>query len=119
MTVTGLKMNAPASIDERSFRKLLSRNVGLPLAVGVLSAALFVVMVSYLLSVIRWVEHSDRVISNANDAVRLTVDLETGMRGFLITGDEHFLDPYAVAKPQINVQLKGLQELVSDNPQQS
>ena len=118
MTVTGLKMNAPASIDERSFRKLLSRNVGLPLAVGVLSAALFVVMVSYLLSVIRWVEHSDRVISNANDAVRLTVDLETGMRGFLITGDEHFLDPYAVAKPQINVQLKGLQELVSDNPQQ-
>ena len=40
-------------------------------------AALFVVMVSYLLSVIRWVEHSDRVISNANEAVRLTVDLET------------------------------------------
>ena len=118
MTVTGLKMNSPASIDERSFRKLLSRNVGLPLAVGALSAALFVVMVSYLLSVIRWVEHSDRVISNANEAVRLTVDLETGMRGFLITGDEHFLDPYAVAKPQINVQLKGLQELVSDNPQQ-
>ncbi len=111
-------MNSPASIDERSFRKLLSRNVGLPLAVGVLSAALFVVMVSYLLSVIRWVEHSDRVISNANEAVRLTVDLETGMRGFLITGDEHFLDPYAVAKPQINVQLKSLQELVSDNPQQ-
>ena len=63
-------MKSPASIDERSFRKLLSRNVGLPLAVGVLSAALFVVMVSYLLSVIRWVEHSDRVISNANDAVR-------------------------------------------------
>ena len=118
MTFTGLKMNSPASIDERSFRKLLSRNVGLPLAVGALSAALFVVMVSYLLSVIRWVEHSDRVISNANEAVRLTVDLETGMRGFLITGDEHFLDPYAVAKPQINVQLKGLQELVSDNPQQ-
>ena len=118
MTVTGLKMNSPASIDERSFRKLLSRNVGLPLAVGALSAALFVVMVSYLLSVIRWVEHSDRVISNANEAVRLTVDLESGMRGFLITGDEHFLDPYAVAKPQINVQLKGLQELVSDNPQQ-
>ena len=111
-------MNAPASIDERSFRKLLSRNVGLPLAVGVLSAVLFVVMISYLLSVIKWVEHSDRVISNTNEAVRLTVDLETGMRGFLITGDEHFLDPYAVAKPQILAQLQGLQELVIDNPQQ-
>ena len=111
-------MNAPASIDERSFRKLLNRNVGLPLAVGVLSAVLFVVMVSYLLSVISWVEHSDRVISNANEAAKLTIDLETGMRGYLITGDEHFLDPYIVAKPQISAQLKSLQELVSDNPQQ-
>ncbi|MGO3533230.1 CHASE3 domain-containing protein, partial [Pseudomonas helleri] len=111
-------MNSPASIDERSFRKLLSRNVGLPLAVGVMSAVLFVVMISYLLSVLKWVEHSDRVISNTNEAIRLTVDLETGMRGFLITGDEHFLDPYAVAKPQILAQIQGLQELVSDNPQQ-
>ena len=111
-------MKSPAPIDERSFRKLLSRNVGLPLAVGVLSAVLFVVMISYLLSVIRWVEHSDRVISNANEAARLTVDLETGMRGYLITGDEHFLDPYVVAKPQIVAQLQSLQELVSDNPQQ-
>lgn len=111
-------MKSPASIDERSFRKLLTRNIGLPLAVGVLSAVLFVVMISYLLSVIRWVEHSDRVITNANEAARLTIDLETGMRGYLITGDEHFLDPYIVAKPQIVAQLQGLQELVSDNPQQ-
>ena len=111
-------MKSPASIDERSFRKLLTRNIGLPLAVGVLSAVLFVVMISYLLSVIRWVEHSDRVITNANEAARLTIDLETGMRGYLITGDEHFLDPYVVAKPQIVAQLQSLQELVSDNPQQ-
>lgn len=111
-------MNAPASVDERSFRKLLSRNVGLPLGVGVLSAVLFVVMISYLLSIIQWLQHTDRVISNANEAIKLTVDLETGMRGFLITGDEHFLDPYEVAKPQITAQLRGLEELVSDNPQQ-
>ena len=111
-------MKSPTSIDERSFRKLLSRNVGLPLAVGVLSAVLFVVMISYLLSVIRWVEHSDRVITNANESAKITLDLETGMRGYLITGDEHFLDPYVVAKPQIVAQLESLQELVSDNPQQ-
>lgn len=111
-------MNAPASVDEQSFRKLLSRNVGLPLGVGVLSAVLFVAMISYLLSVIQWVEHTDRVINNANEAVKLSVDLETGMRGFLITGDEHFLDPYEVAKPQILGQLRSLQGLVSDNPQQ-
>lgn len=75
-------------------------------------------LITYLLSVIQWVQHTDRVINNLNEAARLTIDLETGMRGFLITGDEHFLDPYEVAKPRIISELRGLQELVADNPQQ-
>ncbi len=111
-------MTPALSVDEKSFRKLLSRNVALPLSVGVLSAVFFVVLITYLLSVIQWVEHTDRVINNLNETSKLTVDLETGMRGFLITGDEHFLDPYEVAKPRIIADLRNLQELVADNPQQ-
>ncbi|MCE4052646.1 response regulator [Pseudomonas sp. Au-Pse12] len=111
-------MIRPSSVDEQSFRKLLTRNVSLPLGVGVLSAVFFVSLITYLLSVIQWVQHTDRVINNLNEAARLTIDLETGMRGFLITGDEHFLDPYEVAKPRIVSELRGLQELVADNPQQ-
>ncbi|MFW0754285.1 response regulator [Pseudomonas sp. H11T01] len=111
-------MTPPSSVDEQSFRKLLSRNVSLPLGVGVLSAVFFVSLITYLLSVIQWVEHTGRVINNANEAVKLTIDLETGMRGFLITGDEHFLDPYETAKPRIISELRGLQDLVADNPQQ-
>ena len=111
-------MIRPSSVDEQSFRKLLSRNIGLPLGVGVLSAVFFVSLITYLLSVIQWVQHTDRVINNLNESARLTIDLETGMRGFLITGDEHFLDPYEVAKPRILNDLRGLQELVEDNPQQ-
>ncbi|MCF4991315.1 GAF domain-containing protein, partial [Pseudomonas gessardii] len=111
-------MTPVASVDENSFRKLLSRNVGLPLGVGVLSAVFFVCLITYLLSVIQWVEHTDRVINNLNETSKLTVDLETGMRGFLITGDEHFLDPYEVAKPRIISDLRSLRELVADNPQQ-
>ncbi|KAA0945950.1 response regulator [Pseudomonas sp. ANT_H14] len=107
-----------SSVDEKSFRKLLSRNVALPLSVGVLSAVFFVCLITYLLSVIQWVGHTDRVINNLNETSKLTIDLETGMRGFLITGDEHFLDPYEVAKPRIISDLRGLQELVADNPQQ-
>ncbi len=94
-------MTPASSVDEKSFRTLLSRNVALPLGVGVLSAVFFVCLITYLLSVIQWVEHTDRVINNLNESSKLTVDLETGMRGFLITGDEHFLDPYEVAKPRI------------------
>jgi signal transduction histidine kinase/DNA-binding response OmpR family regulator/CHASE3 domain sensor protein len=107
-----------SAVDEQRFRKLLSRNVSLPLAVGVLSAAFFVILISYLLSAIQWVEHTDRVINNINRSLKLSVDMETGMRGFLLTGDERFLDPYEVAKPAINTELQGLEELVADNPEQ-
>ncbi|MCU1751249.1 response regulator [Pseudomonas sp. 6D_7.1_Bac1] len=108
-------MTSSSSVDEQSFRKLLSRNISLPLGMGVLSAVFFVSLITYLLSVIQWVEHTDRVINNANEAVKLTVDLETGMRGFLLSSDEHFLDPYETAKPRIIVALKTLQELTADN----
>ncbi|UZJ62510.1 response regulator [Pseudomonas sp. KU26590] len=107
-----------SAVDEQRFRKLLSRNVSLPLAVGVLSAAFFVILITYLLSAIQWVEHTDRVINNINRSLKLSVDMETGMRGFLLTGDERFLDPYEVAKPAIGSELKGLEELVADNPDQ-
>lgn len=112
-------MSSPSSVDEQRFRKLLSRNISLPLGVGAISAVFFVSLITYLLSVIQWVEHTDRVINNANEAVKLTVDLETGMRGYLLSGDEHFLDPYETAKPRIAVALNTLLELTADNPIQT
>lgn len=112
-------MTPASSVDEQRFRKLLSRNISLPLGLGLISAVFFVSLISYLLSTIQWVQHTDRVINNANDAVKLTVDLETGMRGFLLSGDEHFLDPYETAKPRIAVALNTLLELTADNPVQT
>ncbi|WP_339505039.1 response regulator [Pseudomonas sp. RL_105y_Pfl2_101] len=108
-----------SSVDEKSFRKLLSRNIGLPLGMGALSSVFFIILITYLLSVIQWVGHTDRVINNVNEAFKLSVDLETGMRGYLLSGDEHFLDPYEVAKPRIAVALDTLLELTADNPVQT
>ncbi|NIX95178.1 response regulator [Pseudomonas fulva] len=107
-----------ASMDQRSFRKLLSRNIGLPLGLGLLGAVAFVAVINYLLSAMQWVEHTDQVIGNANETLKLSIDMETGMRGFLITGDERFLDPYEVAKPRIFNSLQSLRSMVEDNPQQ-
>lgn len=112
-------MTTASSVDEQRFRKLLSRNISLPLGVGALSAVFFVALISYLLSVIQWVEHTDRVINNANEAVKLTVDQETGMRGFLLGGDEKFLEPYEMAKPKLAVTINTLLELTADNPVQT
>ncbi|MBU1331912.1 MAG: response regulator [Gammaproteobacteria bacterium] len=111
-------MNPMSTVDERSFRRVLRRNLALPLGIGVFTAVFFVGLIVYLLSVLKWVEHTDRVIGNAGEAVKLSIDLETGLRGFLITGDEAFLAPYEVAKPRIRAELESLAEQVADNPDQ-
>jgi CHASE3 domain sensor protein len=38
--------------------------------------------------------HSEEVLATANQLERLVVDLETGGRGFVITGQERFLEPW-------------------------
>ncbi|MES2933664.1 MAG: CHASE3 domain-containing protein [Pseudomonadota bacterium] len=79
---------------------------------GSVSALVFVTLIYYLLSVLNAVEHSERVIGNANEITKLTVDMETAMRGFVISGEESFLAPYQTAKPKIKVELAALTELV-------
>ncbi|KAB8038189.1 response regulator [Janthinobacterium aquaticum] len=108
-------MTTNTPIDTFSFRRILARNVTLPLVVGVLTALVFVGLIAYLLSALRSVEHSERVIGNANEVMKLSVDLETGMRGYLLTGDETFLAPFKSGKAKINVEMTTLLELVSDS----
>ncbi|MDO8039841.1 response regulator [Janthinobacterium sp. SUN137] len=109
-------MNTKTPIDSFSFRRILARNVTLPLVIGVITALVFVALIAYLLSALRSVEHSERVIGNANEVMKLSVDLETGMRGYLLTGDETFLAPYKSGKAKIAVEMNTLLELVSDSP---
>jgi len=66
----------------------------------------------------RWVEHTHKVIVEGHHLIKLLVDMETGERGFLITGKEHFLEPYHAAKLLWHEKLPLLKTLVSDNPEQ-
>ena len=112
-------MPAVPAIDPHGFRRILLRNIALPLLVGVVSIILFVALIGYLLSTLSRVEHSDRVIADTYAAAKLAVDQETGMRGFLLTGDEAFLEPYLAGKPQMRARLETLAAMVSDNPTQA
>ncbi|CAA2105254.1 response regulator [Variovorax paradoxus] len=111
-------MNTPTAIDPDAFERLLSRNIKLPLIGGVFGAVVFVGLILFLLNTIGWVEHTDRVARAASELQRQGIDMETGMRGFLITGDESFLEPYQSAAPRIKGDTEALRALVSDNRQQ-
>ncbi|MGZ3184350.1 MAG: response regulator [Telluria sp.] len=105
-------------VDVASFKRILARNVALPLGGGVLSGAIFLAIVFYILNVLAAVEQSDRVIGQATLVSRLTVDMETGLRGYLITGDDSFLRPYELALPRFRPELDTLEAMVADDPRQ-
>lgn len=65
-----------------------------------------------------WVSHTHAVIATANEILASAVDMETGMRGFLLAGEEGFLDPYTNGSIKFNNLLTDLSGTVSDNPAQ-
>lgn len=67
----------------------------------------------------QWVTHTYQVIDHANIMMASVVDQETGMRGFLVSGDEKFLDPYVSGQAAFARESQYLLEKTSDNPVQT
>jgi CHASE3 domain sensor protein len=65
------------------------------------------------------VDESDVVISHANNLMRLMVDEETGLRGYLLTSDPVFLEPYNVATKNMDSEFTLLFDLVAKFPDQT
>ncbi|MBV8702506.1 MAG: CHASE3 domain-containing protein [Acetobacteraceae bacterium] len=66
----------------------------------------------------RLVRHTGEVIGQADGLLTALVDAETGQRGFLLTGEERYLEPYRAALGRVGPALDRLRELVADNPAQ-
>ena len=64
------------------------------------------------------VTHSYTVLNEAQILLTTLVDAEAGQRGYLITGQEPYLQPYNSAVGAFNDHLARLKSLTSDNPDQ-
>ena len=64
------------------------------------------------------VDHTQKVIKTSTNLLQLMIDAETGVRGYVATGEDAFLDPYKPALPAIRFDLGQLRDLVSENPDQ-
>ncbi|HVY06824.1 MAG TPA: CHASE3 domain-containing protein [Burkholderiales bacterium] len=63
----------------------------------------------------QWVDHSQEVLRTAEAILSDLKDVETGVRGYLISGDDAFLAPYTQALAQIPGRLAHLRQLTADN----
>ena len=66
----------------------------------------------------KWVDHTREVLAESAAIIGSAVDMETGMRGYLLAGEESFLDPYKAGKTAFFEGMQALQETVDDNPAQ-
>ena len=66
----------------------------------------------------RWVSHTHQVLTELEATLSTLKDAETGQRGYLLTGEERYLEPYYSAIARINQQLAELQQLTADNNRQ-
>ncbi len=102
-------------IEQNQFRRILNRNVAVPLGFGFLSAFFFSAIVYYLLNVSHWVDQSVRGVSHAHETLKIIGDLEASMRGYLIAGEDIFLEPYRRELPLLTDELKQLKAYASNN----
>jgi len=96
----------------------LKTAVSLPLAVLAAGFLIFINEVSF--------QQSTRAVSNMENAqqtrsaitrlVRLVLDAETGQRGYLLTGDSRYLEPYRIAVGDITENLNALQQIFVSQP---
>ena len=66
----------------------------------------------------QWVARSQTVVRTSSSLQRNIIDMETGMRGFLLTGNEVFLEPYQTAAQQIPALLDELEDMIQNSPVQ-
>ena len=66
----------------------------------------------------RWVAHTLEVRAELEAGFAELIEAETGVRGYVITGDTSYLAPYHSARTNLSSRLAGLRAQTADNPAQ-
>ena len=97
--------------------KLLAAFAALIAITGIISVANYATLSSIQAS-IGWTLHTYRVLQTTDAALMAMIDQETGLRGYLVSGDEAFLDPYRKGAQAFDRYLAEVKSMTADNPQQ-
>jgi two-component system sensor kinase FixL len=62
-----------------------------------------------------WVEHANEVLRTVSALERRILEAESGERGYLLTGENHYLDSYNRSQAEVPKLLEASRQLVSDN----
>jgi PAS domain S-box-containing protein len=106
-------------VDPKQYNRLLIRLLALPVAALAVLALLLGLGLEDVQRSADAVDHSDRIIAHANHLIKLMVDEETGLRGFLLTKDRLLLQPFHEADQQLDPEFDAIFSLLKDRPHQT
>lgn len=66
-----------------------------------------------------WIIHTHEVLTQLGNIESRLLDLETGQRGYLITGKESYLEPFNSSLEIIYLEISSLREKTTHNPRQT
>jgi PAS domain S-box-containing protein len=103
---------------KQSLTPQITAGIGMVVALLIFNAATSYRNTLKLLENEHWVSHTHRVLTELEATLSTLKDAETGQRGYLLTGEERYLEPYYSARARINQQVVKLQQLTADNNRQ-
>lgn len=96
----------------------LRLGLGLSLIILFISSLASYISINNLIKSTELVKHSDEVILNTESVISSLKDAETGQRGYLLTGNKVFLEPYTGASDTAASLLKKVELATQDNVKQ-
>lgn len=86
------------------------------ICLGIVGTSLY--LVNRLSDADLWVDHTLQVEKETQQALICLMDCETAYRGFLVTGEEQYLEPYEHCYHHVASHIEKLGRLTIDNPRQ-
>lgn len=103
---------------KRSLAQQITIGLGLALALLVANTVVSYRNTLKLIENQRSLTHTQKVLTELETTLSTLKDAETGQRGYLITGEQRYLQPYQAGVSQIYRQINSLKQLTADNPRQ-
>ena len=101
-----------------TLKKRLFATFATILAVAVVLIGVALLSTGKLLETVKWNTHTYRVLGESEKMLLSMVNIETGLRGFLASADEKFLDPLKQGQQDFGAHFEKAKTLTSDNAEQ-
>jgi PAS domain S-box-containing protein len=105
-------------MEYSKLKSLLRQMIVVPMVVTAALAILLLWETFDLNKSLLWVDHTDQVLDQSGHLLKLMIDMESGTRGYIATGDESFLNSYREGTKKFDPEFQAVNQMVADSPSQ-